>query len=241
MTNASTTQLLDAATGTWATGLIKRLSLPDELFPPLRSPGESLGRLSDDALRETRLTPRVNVSTVASHDTASAVVAVPANDSAFAYISCGTWALVGVELDHPVVTEDSRRANFSNELGIDGTVRLLRNEMGLWLLDECRRSWAESGRQTTLSRLLEEARRVPARRSIIDTRNDRWRVPRNMPERIAEACRGAEERVPKSPAEVVRCILDSLAVVYSRAIQQAHAVSRISIERIHLVGGGARN
>ncbi len=142
VTNASTTGLLNATTGAWCTELVDRLDLPRSLFPPLRQPGEQLGELLPDVLLETGLAGPVPVTAVGSHDTASAVVGVPAEEERFAYISCGTWSLVGLELAGPVLTEASRRAGFTNELGVDGTVRYLRNVMGLWLLQESLRTWA---------------------------------------------------------------------------------------------------
>jgi rhamnulokinase len=144
-TNASTTGLLDARTGTWAVDLAKRVGISPHLLPPLRRPGDLAGLIGPRPSENTSLHRGIPVTVVASHDTASAVVAVPATRPAFAYISCGTWSLAGLELDAPILTEASRAANFTNERGIDGTVRYLRNIMGLWLLEECRRTWANTG------------------------------------------------------------------------------------------------
>jgi rhamnulokinase len=166
------------------------------------------------------------------------VAGVPARGEDFAYISCGTWSLVGVELDAPVLSEDSRAANFTNELGIDGTVRYLRNVSGLWLLQECLRDWGE---EHELPALLDAAARCPARRSVIDATDPRFLAPGGMPERIAEACRGAGQPVPLGKAEMVRCILDSLAEAYRRAVEEAATLSGREVGIVHLVGGGARN
>jgi rhamnulokinase len=241
VTNASTTGLLDAASCEWSWELIDRLGLPRELFPPLRRPGDRLGELRDDVLGETGLSGPVPVLAVGSHDTASAVVGVPAASDRFAYISCGTWSLVGVELEKPVLTEESRAAGFTNELGVDGTVRYLHNVMGLWLLQECQRTWAGAGLVADLPDLLAAAAQVPAFTAVVDADDPRFLPPGDMPARIAAACVEAGQTPPQSQAETVRCILDSLALAYRRAIRQAAELSGRDVEVVHLVGGGARN
>ena len=162
-TNASTTGLLDATSATWAWDVIDALGLPRRLFAELSDPGDRLGPLRDDVAEATGLPAAVPVIHVGSHDTASAVVGVPAAGDSFAYISCGTWGLVGVELDGPVVTDASRAANFTNERGVDGRVRFLRNVMGLWLLQESMRTWAEAGEPEDLDRLLAGAANASSR------------------------------------------------------------------------------
>jgi rhamnulokinase len=183
----------------------------------------------------------VPVTAVGSHDTASAVVGVPASSDRFAYISCGTWSLVGVELDEPILTETSRAAGFTNELGVDGTVRYLRNVMGLWLLQECQRTWAAAGLPTDLPELLAAAARVPAFTAVVDPDDGRFLAPGDMPARIAAACAETGQVPPQSQAETVRCILDSLALAYRRAVRGAEELSGRGVEAVHLVGGGARN
>jgi len=225
LTNASTTQLLDVRSRTWSTELMKRIGVSPDLFPELRAPGTLIGPTADG-------TP---VIAVGSHDTASAVVGVPAENERFAYISCGTWSLVGVELDRPVLTEASREANFTNELGVDGTVRYLRNVMGLWLLQECVREW---GADTAA--LLAEAARRPAA-AVIDPDDPVFLPPGDMPARIADACRRAGQPVPADRAATVRCIVDSLAAAHRTAIEQAQELSGTSVDVVHIVGGGARN
>jgi rhamnulokinase len=241
VTNASTTGLLDARNRQWAGELVDRLGLPQELFPPLTAPGDRLGELRDDVLVETGLSGPVPVTAVGSHDTASAVVGVPAVDDRFAYVSCGTWSLVGVELDEPVLTEASRTAGFTNELGVDGTVRYLRNIMGLWLLQESQRTWAAAGLPADLPDLLAAAARVPAFTTLVDPDDARFLPPGDMPARIAAFCRETGQPPPQSQAETVRCILDSLALVYRRTVRRAAELSGRPIETVHLVGGGARN
>jgi rhamnulokinase len=241
VTNASTTGLLDAASREWARPLIDALGLPRELFPPLRQPGDRLGELRADVLAETGLTGPVPVTAVGSHDTASAVVGVPAADDRFAYISCGTWSLVGVELEKPVLSESSRGAGFTNELGVDGTVRYLRNVMGLWLLQESQRTWAAAGLTADLPDLLAAAARVPAFTTLVDPDDARFLPPGDMPARIAAYCTETGQTPPQSVPATVRCILDSLALAYRRSVRKAAELSGRSVENVHLVGGGARN
>jgi rhamnulokinase len=181
------------------------------------------------------------VTAVGSHDTASAVAGVPAQGGDFAYISCGTWSLVGLELDAPVTSDAAREANFSNELGVDGTVRFLRNVMGLWLLQESVRSWERAGTAVDLATLLAAAEELPAGRSVIDPDRPEFLPPGDMPARIAAECRRTGQPVPQTPPEVVRCILDSLAAAYARRIAEACAITGRRVAVIHLVGGGAHN
>jgi sugar (pentulose or hexulose) kinase len=227
-TNASTTQLLDLSSGRWAGELMSALGIRPALFPPLRAPGTVIGPV----LPELGLgTP--DVIAVGSHDTASAVVGVPATGPDFAYISCGTWSLVGVELTAPVLTEASRLANFTNEGGVDGTVRYLRNVMGLWPLQECLREWGSPD----LPALLREAAAVPAFRAVVDLDDPVFLPPGDMVGRLTRA----GERPPAGRAEIVRCILDSLALAHRRAVRQAQELSGRHVDAVHIVGGGARN
>lgn len=229
ITNASTTGLLDPAARSWSKEILDALELNPALFAPMREPGSPAGFAREFS---------APVYTVGSHDTASAVAAVPATGENFAYISSGTWSLVGVELNAPIRSEASRAANFTNELGVDGTVRYLRNVMGLWLLQECLRSWGPSA---DLSTLLEAAAHAPTRRSIVDAADPMFLAPGEMPARIAEACLASDQPVPQNRAQTVRCILDSLAQAYHRALQEAAALSGRRIEQVHIVGGGALN
>ena len=227
-TNASTTQLIDLRTGEWAGELLASLGIRAELFPPLRAPGTVIGPV----LPSLGL-GAPDVIAVGSHDTASAVVGVPAANGNFAYISCGTWSLVGVELDAPVLTEASRLANFTNEGGVDGTVRYLRNAMGLWPLQECLREWGSPD----LPELLREAAAVPAFRAVVDLDDPVFLPPGDMVGRLSRA----SERGLSGRAETVRCILDSLALAHRRAVRQAQELSGRHVDAVHIVGGGARN
>ncbi|PZG20054.1 rhamnulokinase [Micromonospora craterilacus] len=233
VTNASTTQLYDLHKRAWATDVMAAAGIRTDIFAPLREPGTRIGPV----LPDLDLPGTPNVVAVGSHDTASAVVAVPATGEHFAYISCGTWSLVGVELDRPVLTEASRQANFTNEGGVDGTIRYLRNVMGLWPLQESLRTWGNPD----LPELLAAAAGEPAFRSVVDIDEPAFLPPGDMPARIAEACRRTGQPVPESPAAVVRCIIDSLALAHRRAVRQVQELSGRHVDTVHIVGGGARN
>lgn len=242
VTNASTTGLLTERR--WATDLAERLGIDPALLPPLREPGTVIGQVRDEVLAEIGHPGPLPVIAVGSHDTASAVVGVPARASEsgdFAYISCGTWSLVGLELAAPVLTEASRRANFTNELGVDGTVRYLRNVMGLWLLQESLRTWRAAGHDVDLPTLLAEAAALPALTTVVDVDDPVFLPPGDMPTRIADAARRADEPVPGTPAAVVRCIVDSLALAHRRAVRQAAELAGRTVAVVHMVGGGVRN
>jgi rhamnulokinase len=228
ITNASTTALLDVSTRTWAASLMSRIGIPARLFPPLRQPGSVIGTIDDLG---------VPLIAVGSHDTASAVAAVPAASPAFGYISSGTWSLAGLELSAPVLTEASRRANFTNEAGIDGTVRYLRNVSGLWLLQECLRSWGSPA----LDPLLAAAAAVSPLRFVVDADDPVFLPPGDMPSRITSWLLSRGLPVPPDRASIVRCILDSLALAYRGALLTAQSLSGRHIDVVHIVGGGARN
>jgi rhamnulokinase len=233
VTNASTTSLFDVRAQAWATRLIEKAGLPPRIFPPLRRPGEVIGPI----LGPNGPGSPLPLIAVGSHDTASAVAGVPAEAPGFAYISSGTWSLAGVELDAPVLTPASRAANFTNETGIDGTIRYLRNVMGLWLLQESLRAWPGA----SLGSLLDEAARLPSLRFVIDPDDPVFLPPGDMPGRIAAWLGDRGEAVPAGAAETVRCILDSLALAYRRAIAEAQSLSGRHADVVHVVGGGARN
>nr|WP_181387514.1 rhamnulokinase family protein [Streptomyces sp. Act143] len=238
LTNASTTQLIDPRTRQWSYDIASRLGIDLGLFAPLRQPGDPAGVLRPEVLEETGLRGPVPVTTVGSHDTASAVAAVPAAAAErFAYICTGTWSLAGLELGAPVLTEESRAANFTNELGLDGTVRYLRNIMGLWLLQECVRAWGEP----ELGTLLLDAAKAPALRSVVDASDPAFLAPGRMPERIAEACRASGQPVPGTPGEITRCILDSLALAHRKAVADAQRLAGQEADVVYVVGGGTRN
>ena len=230
ITAASTTQLLDVAARTWSRELALAAGLRPELLPPLHEPGTALGTTKDG----------IPVVAVASHDTASAVAGTPLrHGSGDVYISCGTWALVGCELSAPVTSDVALVANVTNELGVDGTVRLLKNVTGLWLLEESRRWWAAHGEPATAQELVAAAEQSRGGRSLIDPDDPRFAAPGDIPVRVAAACAETGQPVPTSPGEITRTILDSLAAAWRRTVTTIEQVSGADAERIHLVGGGS--
>jgi len=241
ITNASTTGLLDVSTGVWSDALIARLGLERSWFPPLREPGSPAGPLLPHVAEYTGLRPGTQVTTVASHDTASAVAAVPAGGPRFAYISCGTWSLAGLELSAPVLTEESRAANFTNERGVDGTFRFLRNIMGLWLLEECRRAWERQDGAPGLVELLERAAEATPFAAIVDPDDAAFLTPGDMPARIDAHLARTGQTPPDGPGGYVRCVLESLALAHRRTLRRAAGLAGHEPDRIHLVGGGSRN
>jgi sugar (pentulose or hexulose) kinase len=238
VTNASTTALLDVTSRTWATPIMERAGIAPAMFPALRQPGEEIGPVVAGGIAGAGGRP-LSLIAVGSHDTASAVAAVPAAGENFAYISSGTWSLVGMELPAPVLTEASRTANFTNEAGIDGTVRYLRNVSGLWLLQECQRHWGAAA--GSLESLLAGAAAAEPRRFVIDADDPVFLPPGDMPGRIVSWLSARGLPAPSSPAEMTRCVLDSLALAYLRALRDAQALSGRHVDVVHIVGGGSRN
>lgn len=241
-TNASTTGLLGVHDREWDVALIDRLGLPPRVFPSLVDAGTAIGGLLPSVAGEIGVAHPLTVTAVGSHDTASAVVAIPATgDGDFAYISCGTWGLVGVELDAPVLSDAGRLANFTNEGGVDGRVRYLHNVMGLWLLSESVRTWERDGQPIDLPALLDAAAAVATPVAIFDANDTRLLAPGDMPARIAQCCTEQGSAVPASRAEYVRSILESLAAAFAEAVRAAAELSGTSPAVIHLVGGGSQN
>jgi rhamnulokinase len=239
-TNASTTQLVDAHSGEWAHALIERLGLPARIFPPIVQPGSIVGGVLPGVALATGLPPGTPVVAVASHDTASAVVAAPLADQGAAFISSGTWSLVGVELDAPVLTPEARRVNLTNERGFGGTTRLLKNVMGLWLVQECRRAWLRAGEASEYAELAELARATPSG-AIFDPDLPELLAPGDMPARIRAACVNAGQDVPGDAPALLRAIFDSLACKYRLVLEQIEAVTGRAVGCVHVIGGGSRN
>ncbi|MGZ0149578.1 rhamnulokinase [Kribbella sp. WER1] len=232
-TNASTTQLYDVSARDWSDELISRVGLPRRIFPAVREPGDVIGNVLPD---QTGLASGIPVIAVGSHDTASAVVAVPAQGERFAYISSGTWSLVGLELDEPVLTDEAREANFTNEGGVDGRTRFLRNVMGLWILQECRRAWGDD-----LEDLLRAAAEAPPFAVLIDPDAPEFLAPGNMPARVDEHCVRTGQEPPRTRGAAVRCILESLALAYRRTLRAAQTIAGRDVDVLHVIGGGSRN
>jgi len=236
VTNASTTQLLDVRTRTWSRELADALDIRRDVLPELHEPGAPLGRI-------TGVHPDVDgldMVAAASHDTASAVAGTPLERDGDIYISCGTWALVGCERSTPVTSDAALAANVTNELGVEGTVRLLKNVTGLWLLEECRRTWAASGHAWSAAELVAAAADVAGGRSVVDPDDPRFATPGDMPTRLANACASSGQPVPQTPAETTRLILDSIALAWRGTVATIERVNGVTAGTIHLVGGGSQ-
>jgi rhamnulokinase len=236
---ASTSQFYNPAKKQWAGGLLRKLGLADSILPEIVPSGTRLGALLPEVAETSGLSAGTQVFATASHDTASAVAAVPAEDGDWGYISSGTWSLMGVELDAPVINERSLALNFTNEVGAGGKIRLLKNIAGLWLLQECRRAWALAGREYSYTELVELAAAAPASGMKIDP--DSFAEPGRMPERIAEYCRSRSKSAPEQPGAVARLIFESLATTYGTVLENLETLIGRRINRIHIVGGGSRN
>ena len=241
-TNASTTGLVNIHTQDWDSELMDAFGLPRSIFPELIDPGAVVGSLERGVANSLGFRHDATVTAVGSHDTASAVVAVPALTENFAYISSGTWSLVGVELEHPVISAESMAANFTNEGGVDNRVRFLKNVSGLWLLSESIRTWeGEDSARLELGPLLKQAAELQGSIPIFDAADPAFISPGDMPRRIAEWCTERGMRPPQTRAQFVRSILESLATAYADALVQAAALSGRRIDVIHIVGGGSQN
>ena len=240
-THASTTGLLDPWTGEWDLELLARLAIDPALLPPLADPGTVRGPLLPAVRESTGLSDGAVVTLVGSHDTASAVVGVPFGSADSAYISSGTWSLVGIEAATPILDEASRLANFTNERGVDGTIRFLRNVTGLWLVQETLRTWEREGSPEALPPLVEAAAALPSGGPVFDPQDASFLAPGDMPARIHAWLTAAGLPSPAGRPALVRCILDSLAAEYARTIDDVARLSGRDVEVIHVVGGGAQN
>lgn len=243
-TNASSTGML-GLDGGWNSELLDAAGIDRELLAPLIAPGERLGTVRPELGSELGI-GEVPVVAIGSHDTASAVLAVPATPgtSPVAYISSGTWSLIGLELPAAVATEEARLAGFTNEAGVDGTVRFLKNVSGMWLVSESIRQWEEDGAQVDLEDLLAAAAQSPADRFRIDPTDEQFLAPGRMADRVSAAARriDGDDPFPRTPAAVVRCILESLAETYREELRTACLLAQVPLpERLHVVGGGSRN
>lgn len=240
-TNTTTTQLFNPIRGDWDDRLIGAIGIDRKLFLPPVQPGTRVGRLRPEVTAELGV-PAIPLIAVGEHDTASAVAAVPALDEHFAYLSCGTWSLMGTEVRAPVITDEARAMNFTNEGGVCGTYRLLKNIMGLWILEECKRRWEkERGDRLDYTEMLAAAEAAPAFRSFIDPDDGRFLHPPDMPEAIRSYCRERRQPVPESIGETVRCILESLALKYRYVLECTERLTGKTYKGLHMVGGGLRN
>ncbi|WP_424935538.1 MULTISPECIES: rhamnulokinase [Bacteria] len=239
-TNASTTGLLRADGTGWDVELAEEVGIPAGLLPPLIDPGDRIGAVRAEAARH--IGAALPVVAVGSHDTASAVAATPLSSPGSAYISCGTWGLVGVELTAPVRSDAARDAGFTNERGVDGRIRFLRNVAGLWLLSESVRAWEErEGAPIDLRLLLDEAESLPAGGPLFDANHPSLAAPGDMPARIAALLREAGDAVPSTRAAFTRCVVESIAAAFAEAVAAVARLTGRSLDRLHLVGGGSLN
>ena len=236
----STTQCLDPKTGDWAYDLLDRLHIPRRLFPPIVDAGDTYGMLSDEICEELGA-PKVPVIAVATHDTGSAVVAVPSQKKDFIFISCGTWSLFGTELQAPVINETSFRFNLTNEGGFGRTTRFLKNIMGLWLIQESRRQWIREGEEVTFADLEREALASEPFRCFINPDDDSFVSPGNLPKRVQEFCKRTGQYVPQTRGEIMRCIYESLAMKYRYTFHAIREVTGLAYHTIHMIGGGTKD
>lgn len=238
-TNATTTQCWDATRGTWATDLLEQLAIPTGMLPPVMEAGTQLGMIVPELQRELGT---AQVIAPATHDTGSAIAATPVRRSDnWGYISSGTWSLVGVELPHPIMTPEALAANFTNEGGVFGTTRFLKNVMGLWLLQECQRHWVHSGHATDYDTLLADVDAAPAFAALIDPDDARFLAPQDMPAAINTYLMEHGQKVLVAPAAFARCIMESLVLRYREVFEQISRLVGTPINGVHVLGGGARN
>ncbi len=239
-TDASTSQMLDPHTRGWSWELARALGLPQRILGTLVQPGTVLGPLRTSVAQETGINPAPVVAP-ASHDTAAAVAAVPAQGDSWAYISSGTWSLMGVELPEPLVNEQALAANYTNEGGVGGTVRFLKNIMGLWLVQECRRCWERAGQSYGYDELTRLAGEAAPFTAIIDPDDPSFWLPPSMPAAIADYCRRTGQPAPEGPGATVRCALEGLALCYRYTLERLQELTGKRLEVIHVVGGGSQN
>ena len=239
-TDASTSQILNPATKQFEASLLEAAGVSPGIMLPLVMPGTTVGLLTDAIAKETGI-GKVPVIAVAGHDTASAVAAVPSADKNFAYLSSGTWSLMGIETDDPIINEASFTNNFTNEGGIDGTTRFLKNITGMWLLEQCRKEWERSGRSYDYPQIVKMAEDAASFTSLVNPDDVRFANPPSMTEAIVAYCRETNQPAPSGDAEFVRCIFCSLAARYKEILELLKEMAPFPIERLHVIGGGSKN
>lgn len=239
-TDASTSQLLNPVTKQFEASLLTAAGVSPSIVRPVVMPGTVVGELTDAIVRETGI-GKVPVIAVAGHDTASAVAAVPALDQQFAYLSSGTWSLMGIETEQPIITTESYENNFTNEGGIEGTTRFLKNITGMWLLEQSRKEWERAGRTYSYPEIVQMAEQAVPFRCFVNPDDPCFANPASMSEAIANYCKETGQTVPATDAEFVRCIFESLALRYNEVIQMLTKMAPFPIERLHVIGGGSKN
>lgn len=242
-TDATTTQCFHPARGDWAFDLLRKFQLPTHIFGDVVSPGTKLGSLRDEVANRAGL-PRIDVVAPATHDTGAAVAAIPTENTGradWAYISSGTWSLMGVEVQEAIFNRRALELNVTNEGGIDNTYRLLKNIMGLWLVQECRRSFEKQGGSFDYAKLTQLATEAPAFRSLVDPDDEPFLSPDDMPTALQEWCRESGQPVPETEGQLVRCALESLALKYRMVLEWLEELTGLRTEVLHIVGGGTKN
>jgi len=239
-TEASTSQLLDAKTKDWCTYLIEALGLPADIFTDIQQPGTIRGEVLSTIAQELNI-GEVPVVSVATHDTGSAVVAVPAMQQDYVYLSSGTWSLMGVEVNEPIINQQALQWNYTNEGGAGGKYRFLKNIMGLWIIQECKRIWDQQGEVYGFGELMEMARDCQPFKAFIDPDHDDFYLPGNMPRIIQEFCARTGQEVPQTKGEIVRCVYESLAFKYRWTIERLEEILNKPLGVLHIVGGGSKN
>lgn len=239
-TIASTTQLLDPVKRIWNWDLIDKLGLPN-IFTDIIPPGTVLGPLLPEVVEELGGGEDISVVAVGSHDTASAVASVPASSKDFAYISSGTWSLMGVEIDQPIINLESASLSFTNEGGVANRIRFLKNIMGLWLVQECRRQWQREGEDLSFGQLAELAKEAKPFRAFVDPDHESFVAPGDMPARIQDFCRNTNQPVPETKGEIIRCITESLALKYRVTMESLEQILGRELSVLHIVGGGIQD
>lgn len=244
-TNATTTQCYNPLTGAWAKGLVGQLGIPTHIFPEIVEPGTVLGELSPAVGTEMGLSGNIPVVAPACHDTGSAVAAVPAANQNFAWISSGTWSIVGAEVPKAVVNEETLAYNLTNEGGVNHTYRLCKNVAGLWLVQECRRTWARQGEEYSYAQLTDLATQAAPFQAVIDPDHPSFLKPSepgdDMPSRIQARCQATGQPVPTSKGAIIRCALESLALKYRWVLEKLETILGHPLEPVHIVGGGTQN
>lgn len=238
---ATTSQCYDPRAGDWASEMLTRLSIPAHIMPEIIHPGTTVGPLAESLVKELGAGGGVPVIAPATHDTGSAVASVPATGEGHAYLSSGTWSLMGVEIKEPYINEQALASNFTNEGGVAGTFRFLHNIMGLWIVQECRRTWLGAGDEVSYAELARMAAESEGFVSVIDPDAPVFLAPGDMPQRVREFCRDTGQQVPEGKGEVIRCVLDSLALRYRATMENLDAMLGRRHDPIHIVGGGTQN
>ncbi|MES2308431.1 MAG: rhamnulokinase family protein [Verrucomicrobiota bacterium] len=237
---ASTTQVYNPIERKWSSKIMEHFGLPSHIFPKIVPCGTILGPLRSEIQNETRL-PALQVISTCSHDTAAAIAAIPAEGDQWAYLSSGTWSLIGVELPHALINSEVQEANFTNEVGYGNTIRFLKNITGLWILQECKRQWDREGSALSYAELNVRAQSEAGLRSFIDPTDSRFYEAGEMVEKIQSFCRETKQPIPETPGQITRCILESLALLYSQTVEQIRSLTNRKISALHIVGGGSQS